>query len=350
MSEILGTVLGGAMQLGLGAINNQWAKERADRDRRQNYMYGEMTANAADKRTRALYNDFYSPEALMKQYQEAGLSPSMMYGGTPGQSGMSGAQGSGAAGLQTPYMPISMIEGAQAAKLLAETQKTKAETEQIKPTAEADIAAKLAEAGYKEASATYTKMLSEYQEIVNKYAGEKAEANLKLVAAQTEHTANMATKAFWEACHEKTLAEIDEKSMQEQIDNWKLQNQNLIEQNKNLIKDILVKNTQIKLNNTQAEALVKDIENRTQETYIKWSENNREWVKTLNLEQLQKKQEEFMNNQIEQMWKELEFKYFSKNIDQELALKQLQETIRHNMIVESNQMLIGIFGAGMMLK
>ena len=350
MADILGTLLNTGSSLAIGAANNAWSKERAREDRRENYIYGEMAADAADARTRALYNDFYSPQALMNQYKEAGLSPGMMFGGTPGQSGMGGAQGSGASGITTPYMPLSLLEGAQISKLNAETEKTKAETEQVKPTAEADIAAKLSEAGYKDASRLYTASLNEYQEIVNKYAGETAEANLKLTAVQTEHVANMATKAFYEACHEQTMAEIDQKTMQEQIENWKLQNKNLIEQNNNLIKDILVKNSQIKLNKTQAEALVRDIENKSQEVYLKWSENNREWVKTLNLEQLQQKQEEFIDNQIDQIWKELEFKYFSKEIDKDIALKQLKETVRHNQRVELNQMLIGMFGAGMMLR
>lgn len=122
------TILGGAMNLGLGAINNYWAEQQQATARRENYMYGEMSANQADKRTRALYNDFYSPQALMNQYREAGLSPGMMFGGTPGQGGQSGAQGSGAAGLGAIYQPLSMIESAQIAKTIAETQNIKADT------------------------------------------------------------------------------------------------------------------------------------------------------------------------------------------------------------------------------
>lgn len=112
-------------------LNNHLQQERTDRDRRENFVYGEKAANAADLRTRALYNDFYSPEALLKQYKEAGLSPSLMFGGTPGQGGMQGARGTGAAGPTTPFMPFSMVEAAQAAALFAQTKKTKAETENI---------------------------------------------------------------------------------------------------------------------------------------------------------------------------------------------------------------------------
>lgn len=129
--SVLGTIVGGAVQAGLGAINNVWAQEQQREARRENYIYGEMAAKNADARTRALYNDFYSTEALMKQYKAAGLSPSMMFGGTPGQGGMSGAQGTGAAGPGALYTPISMLEGAQIANINAQTEKTKAETANI---------------------------------------------------------------------------------------------------------------------------------------------------------------------------------------------------------------------------
>lgn len=131
-AEIGSQIIGLMGQFGLSAYNNAQARNLAEYDRQQNYMYGEMAANNADKRTRGLYNSFYSPEALLSQYQEAGLSPSMMYGGTPGQGGMSGAQGSGANGIQTPYIPVSMLEAAQAANLFAQTKKTNAETSNIK--------------------------------------------------------------------------------------------------------------------------------------------------------------------------------------------------------------------------
>ena len=130
--SVLGSIIGGVFGLGQSIYNNEMAAQRAREDRHENYMYGEMAADAADKRTRALYGDLYSPQALMEQYKEAGLSPAMMFGGTPGGGGTSGAQGGGAAGIQTPYMPVSMLEAVQAANIAAQTEKTKAETENVK--------------------------------------------------------------------------------------------------------------------------------------------------------------------------------------------------------------------------
>lgn len=130
MADIFGTMLGIGANMAVGGFNNWLSGQRTDYDREQSYRYGEMFAENADRRTRALYNDFYSPQALMQQYKEAGLSPSMMFGGTPGQGGTPGAQGGGMQ-MQTPYMPISMLEGAQIANINAQTEKTKAETKNI---------------------------------------------------------------------------------------------------------------------------------------------------------------------------------------------------------------------------
>lgn len=65
------------------AYNNSIGLITGAINRRLNYKYNEMAAENADKRTRALYNDIYSPKALLGQYAEAGLSPSLMFGEHP---------------------------------------------------------------------------------------------------------------------------------------------------------------------------------------------------------------------------------------------------------------------------
>lgn len=125
--SILGLAAGGIQTL----LNNNIAAMRAEQDRRENYRYGEMAAENADRRTRELYADIYSPGAMLEQYKKAGLSPSVMYGGMPGGGGSSGASAAGAASIQTPFMPMSLLEGAQIGNIIAQTQKTKAETANI---------------------------------------------------------------------------------------------------------------------------------------------------------------------------------------------------------------------------
>lgn len=125
------SILGAFSNIASAAINNYGANYRTQQDRKENYMYGEMAAENADRRTRALYSDFYSPEALLRQYKETGLSPSLMFGGTPGQGGMAGAQGTGASGPTTPFYGVSGLEAAQIANIMADTQKKKEEATNI---------------------------------------------------------------------------------------------------------------------------------------------------------------------------------------------------------------------------
>lgn len=126
-----GALLGAAGSVANSLINWGASAQLGSRARYENYKYGERAAENADRRTRALYNDIYSPGALLQQYQEAGLSPSLMFGGTPGQGGMQGARGTGAMGPMETYTPISLLEGAQAAALWAQAKKTNAEEKNL---------------------------------------------------------------------------------------------------------------------------------------------------------------------------------------------------------------------------
>lgn len=131
----IGTLGAAAMNMGssivMNNINNAEASRREEIARQENYMYNEKAANAADARTRALYNDLYSPQAQMQQIKDAGLSPSVFYGSAGGISGQTGAQGAGAAGVSpTPYgMPN--LDYALIAKALSEAKlnEAKADTE-----------------------------------------------------------------------------------------------------------------------------------------------------------------------------------------------------------------------------
>lgn len=126
-----GAIFGmGLLNAGLGMLNNMQSHYYSTQNLYDSYELNEQAAQNADLRTRGLYNDIYSPQALLKQYKEAGLSPSLMFGGTPGQGGSSGAQ-AGVGMPATIYSPISMMEGAQLAAIQAQTEKTKAETANI---------------------------------------------------------------------------------------------------------------------------------------------------------------------------------------------------------------------------
>lgn len=120
------------MGLGTGILNNAWAEQRENNARRDNYYYNEMAANAADKRTRALYEDYYSANAQLNQLRQAGLSPSVFFGGQ-GASGMSsspsGAAGAGANGISPNMHFIDPLTAAQIDNIKADTRKKNAETD-----------------------------------------------------------------------------------------------------------------------------------------------------------------------------------------------------------------------------
>lgn len=122
--------------LATAGINNLLNFGFGNLTRANNYKYNEMSADNADKRTRALYNDLYSPQAQLQQIKEAGLSPSLFYGQASGISGQAGAQGGGAAGPQTNAYAIDpmlasqiKLNEAQANNLDAKTRNTEKDTD-----------------------------------------------------------------------------------------------------------------------------------------------------------------------------------------------------------------------------
>lgn len=124
-------MFGALLGLSTGVINNTWAEQRENNARRQNFFYNEMSAQNADKRTRALYNDFYSPSAQLRMIREAGLSPSLFFGGQ-GASGMSaqpnGAQGGGVNGISPNMHFIDPLTAAQIENINADTASKKENT------------------------------------------------------------------------------------------------------------------------------------------------------------------------------------------------------------------------------
>lgn len=301
MADIFGTVAGGLMNMMGGVFNNYYAQEQIGYDRQQNYKYGEMAANNADKRTRALYADFYSPEALKRQYREAGLSPGMMFGGTPGQGGISGAQGTGAAGPTTPYMPVSILEAAQAANLMAQTEKTKAETQVIKPLAEASIQQALADAGLKRASTAVADAEAAGLAIDNYVKENTKEASIYQICELADKAGYDAQKAFEEMRTAKVLADVNEATYNEQVELRK-------KEVAALAQSISESKSMQRLNEEQRKKVYNDILQAWEQIDINWKE----------LEVSQQQADtytEWINKQIPIIEKQLEAKFKELDIE-----------------------------------
>ena len=128
MSKInMGDVGAGlALEGGSAVINNLNNELQMERT----FGYNELAAKNADKRTRALYTDLYSPEAKAKQLKEAGLSVGMMYGGQGGvgsTSSTSGAQGAGAGNQQAAH--VNLADKLQLGMMKAQVDNLNADTD-----------------------------------------------------------------------------------------------------------------------------------------------------------------------------------------------------------------------------
>lgn len=131
---LIGTGIQAGFQSKENALNRQHQREMLGMQQ----MYNEQAAENADERTRALYNDLYSPQAKVQQLREAGLSVGMMYGtgGAGGTSSTSGAQAAPASQqAQSQRSPLEnanlgllmsqiAVNTAQAKKLTADANKT----------------------------------------------------------------------------------------------------------------------------------------------------------------------------------------------------------------------------------
>lgn len=215
-----GIILGTVASAGLSALNNWMASRQSDWDRSQNYFLNEEAAKEAYYRQREMYKDFYSPEALMRQYKEAGLSPSLMFGGTPGQGGMAAPQGAGVAGLKTPFMPLSMLEAAQIANIEAQTEKTRTETKEMKGETEkgwAIIQNILAEVGLKDAETAVNKAEAAGISLDNYVKEHTKDASITMICAQAEQAGYDAEKAFQELRNAKVLADVNQATYEEQV-------------------------------------------------------------------------------------------------------------------------------------
>lgn len=262
----------GALGMIQGRINQYYASEMASQARAENYMYNERAAENADRRTRALYEDFYSPAALMRQYKEAGLSPSLMFGGTPGQGGMSGAQGAGTAGQPTTFTPFNMVETAQAAALFAQAEKTREETktERGENAKGAALLANIgADTGNKEAQTHLTQLQSEWQALENFY--QKPFKDLEY--NQLEETIDLVK---WQAQGAKYAAKkgkIDYRWSQELYDDGV---NPMKEQVSNMIADTLLKGAQKNLTEEQQNEVRQHVQYMIDDIFIRTMHLNNE--------------------------------------------------------------------------
>lgn len=139
MGKILKNIVNGVKDFGSGLIKDSISQTAngliqqmfAEQNRSRNFYWNEKAAESADQRQRKQYEDLYSPQAMLKQYAAAGLSPSMMMSGGQSAIGSSSAQGNMSAGIQGPYPSaqptLDPMLSAQIANLNADTEGKKSD-------------------------------------------------------------------------------------------------------------------------------------------------------------------------------------------------------------------------------
>lgn len=132
IEQVIPTIIGTAGSILQNKIQNEQSKQNIEHAAAVNYGYGEMSADNAQARTKALFSELYSPEAKVKQLKQAGLSVGLMYGqgGAGGTSSTAGAQGQGAGGQQGKQ-PIGILQGAELGLMAAQAKKLEAEADNL---------------------------------------------------------------------------------------------------------------------------------------------------------------------------------------------------------------------------
>lgn len=169
-----------------------------------NYNYGEQSADRADERSRALYEDYSSPQAMVQQYKAAGLNPGLMYSGAGGGAGGTGTLQKGAQATSSAVQPGSAGNAGGAAMAVASQRA--ALQQSIAGAAEMSANAKLKNAQAKEAEAK----ANEINEMlpINQIT-KKIEAAAKELQYEIEKTKTSMSRTNW-----KLITQLAEKSME----------------------------------------------------------------------------------------------------------------------------------------
>lgn len=291
-AKLIGTV-GGWM--GNHYANTQ-SQANASKSRQQNFMFGEMAANAADERFRKQYLDFFSPKAQLKQLKEAGLSPSLMYqGGAGGAGGATAPQGGGAGGIQAPYYPTSALEMAQVQNIMAQTEKTKAETETETGSNErgkAEIHKMLQESVNLKTANAYTKAMTAAQNWQNYITSSTADYSIREAAYKSQQAAFDMEKMYWQAARTKQDFEYNQQVFDTRVEAEK---QSFV----NLQLDALVKKSGMALTSQQ-------IENLKGQLSMLYDESMREWGKLDVQRADQEKRAELIDKEVQNFERKLE--------------------------------------------
>lgn len=205
----------------------------------------EMAKKAYDRQVN-YYTAFQSPAAMMRQYAEAGLSPSVMASnGVSGGSGINVGMGQ-AAGASVGSVPGSNTAVGQAALAQAELAHEQANALRGENKhGSAQIAQMLAEAGYKDAAASYTNAQTTWQNFQNDILDETLEEQKDTIRYMSRKLEKEIRKLNGEIAGKELENIFNASTLQDRIDQTHQSYLNMVEQGILLKAELDLKRSQI---------------------------------------------------------------------------------------------------------
>lgn len=251
-----------ALQMVGSLINNATTRGNVEHAAGVNYGYGEQAADNAASRQTQLYNSLYSAPAQVQYLKEAGLSPGLMYANGAGGSGQTFTpQGTGA-GAQQGKM-FDLYGNNEMLRTMSEIELNKAQARKLNADADvtentginlanANISKLLADTGLTLSKTTTQNLQNSYDEIRNEIYAETKDFHIRIVEKSAEKYANECELLAEDIKGQKLTNEFNTQTLKDRVEQIQLQNQNLI-------KDLLLKGSQIKLNDEQVKYLQETI-------------------------------------------------------------------------------------------
>lgn len=213
-------LIGAATTAGTAAANYGSSKQA----RRENFEYNELAAANAASRQKAYtdylqklkyqqYYDLESPEAIIEQLKNAGLSPSIyangaVGGGISGVSAANAPQGAGTAGQGaipiTPINPVAFSDMASGIESMARAKLVEEEAKRLRGENEmgkAEITQIIADAGYKESAKKTQETQNRINDIEFAIKNETYNDAIRTIKANAEQAEWESEDAFFEAAN-----------------------------------------------------------------------------------------------------------------------------------------------------
>lgn len=269
MSDIIGGLgiglTGNLLNFALGLNREEIAANRQ-------YSMSEQAADNADRRTRKLYSDFMSPDALLQQYKQAGLSPSLMFGGggVGGQT-PSGAQGAGSHQGST-FTPIDPMTGAQLELIKAEANKANAEAETIKgdnARGKAEIEQLIADTENTKIQTEYTRVQANIAKIDEAIAEATKGNRIEISDYELRRTVEDVNYLVESTKGQKLSNKVNEETLNDQIQQVRTETYRKVIECKLIQLESELKEEQISLTQSQIQDIASQIATRADEIQIK---------------------------------------------------------------------------------